>query len=126
MAQLPIETIRYAAARAVERSSLRAVARQMEMAPSWLDNFIAGKEAVQRAQTLKKLREWFLRNAAALAEVNEPASAAAVQLLVEGLMSQPERSRAREELLEVLARHYGAAGHKPEWLRKLLEPPPSE
>lgn len=118
---ISVETIRYAAARAVERTSLRKVADGMDMAASWLDGFISGGGAVPRAQTLKKLREWYLREAASLAEVDEATAAASLALLVEGLQSEADRARAARAVLESLAASYAAVGPIPAWLRNLLE-----
>ena len=43
----------------IEKRSLRAVARELEMAPSGLQNFLDG--TVPYAATLRKLRDWFFR-----------------------------------------------------------------
>lgn len=118
-APVSVETLRYAAARAVERSSLRRVADDMGMAPSWLDNFIDGRTAVPRSQTLRKLRDWYVRNAAALAQVPDESAPAALSLLVDGLMAEEERRQATAEVREVLARFYARQGAVPDWLRKM-------
>jgi hypothetical protein len=116
-----VDTLRYAAARAVERSSLRRVADDMEMAPSWLDGFIDGRTAVPRSQTLRKLREWFVRDSAALAQMSDETTGSALTILVEGLMAEAERRQAAEEVSEVLARFYARQGAVPDWLRKLRD-----
>ena len=113
-----VETLRYAAERAVERTSLRRVAEQMEMAPSWLDGFIDGRTA-PRSKTLRKLREWFLRESAALAEVSDETAVAALALLVEGLMADGDRRRAAAEIVEVVSRNYARHGPLPKWIRDL-------
>jgi len=113
-----VETLRYAASRAVDRTSLRRVAEQMEMAPSWLDGFIDGRTA-PRSKTLRKLREWFIRESAALAEVSEETAAAGLTLLVEGLMAEADRRATAAELVEVLSRAYARHGPLPDWIAGL-------
>ena len=110
-----VETLRYAAARAVDRTSLRRVAEQMEMAPSWLDGFIDGRTA-PRSKTLRKLREGFIRESAALAEVSEETAAAGLTLLVEGLTAEADRRATAAELVEVLSRAYARPGPLPQWI----------
>ncbi|HEU4455045.1 MAG TPA: hypothetical protein VFR81_18420 [Longimicrobium sp.] len=113
-----VETLRYAAERAVERTSLRKVAEEMEMAPSWLDGFIDGRTA-PRSKTLRKLREWFLRESARLAEVSDENAAAALSLLVEGLMADADRRRTAAEIVEVIQRNYARHGPLPKWIQGL-------
>lgn len=113
-----VDTLRYAAERAVERTSLRKVAEEMEMAPSWLDGFIDGRTA-PRSKTLRKLREWFLRESARLAEVSDENAAAALSLLVEGLMTDADRRRTAAEIVEVISRSYARHGPLPQWIQGL-------
>jgi hypothetical protein len=115
---VPVETLRYAAARAVDRTSLRKVAEQIDMAPSWLDGFIDGRTA-PRSKTLRKLREWFIRESAALAEVSEETAGAALTLLVEGLTAEADRRATIAEIAEVLARAYARHGPLPQWIAGL-------
>jgi hypothetical protein len=119
---IPVETLRRAAALAVARTSLRRVAGQMKMAPSWLDGFLAGRISDLRVQTQKKLRDWYLREVAGLAEVEPETAAAALGVLVEGLVAEAERGSAAAELVAVLERAYARHGPLPGWLRTLLEP----
>lgn len=121
-ASVSVDTLRYAAARAVERTSLRKVADAMDMAPSWLQSFIDGRTAVPRAQTLRKLREWFTREMASLAEVSEASAAASLSLLVEGLLTESDRAEARRALLDLLSGRYEKQGHVPDWIRTLRDP----
>jgi hypothetical protein len=116
-----VETIRYAAQRAVARSSLRPVAAEMDMAVSWLNAFVEGKETALRTQTRKKLLEWYVRTAPALAEQDAATASAAVTLLTGGLLEEGERKRARSRLVQALARGYSDAGPLPGWVRALLD-----
>ena len=118
-----VDTLRYAAARAVERSSLRAAARKMGMAASWLNAFIENRIQDVRSQTARKLREWFIRESAALSEVDEVTAGASVALLVEGLLDEADRTEAAAELVATLAREYEQRqGSVPHWLRALMTP----
>ena len=119
-----VDTLRYAAARALEYRSLRSVADEIGMAPSWLEGFVAGeKRAVPRAKTLRKLREWYIRTAAELREIDETSTAAAVALLLGGLMTDAERRRGHAELVDLLARLYDDGGEPPKWIAALRDPP---
>lgn len=115
-----VETIRYAAKRAVARSSLRKVAAEMEMAVSWLNAFVEGKDTALRAQTKRNLREWYVRNARDLAEQDVPTAVAALFHLTGGVLDETERRQAYSRLLQNLARIYADAGPLPAWIRDLL------
>jgi hypothetical protein len=115
------ETLRYAARRAVARSSLRKVAGEMGMAVSWLNSFVEGKETALRTQTKRHLREWFVRHAAELAEHDADTAGAALSFLVGGLLTGAERRETFGRLVHVLARAYSDAGPLPPWLRELLD-----
>src|SRR5215218_9027712 len=93
-----VETIRYAAKRAVARSSLRKVAAEMGMAVSWLNAFVDGKETALRTQTKRNLREWYVRVAAELAEQDRDTAAAALAVLTGGLLEEAERRSAYSRL----------------------------
>ena len=116
-----VETIRYAAQRAVARSSLRKVAAEMDMAVSWLNAFVDGKETALRTQTKRNLREWYVRAAAELAEQDGDTAAAALTFLTGGLLEEAERKSAYSRLVQALARGYSDAGPLPEWIRALLD-----
>jgi hypothetical protein len=116
-----VEAIRYAAQRAVAKSSLRPVAAEMEMAVSWLNAFVEGKETALRTQTRKKLLEWYVRRASELAEQDGDTAVAALDFLTGGLLEAAERKRAYSRLVQALARGYSDAGPLPEWVRALLD-----
>ena len=114
-----VETLRYAAERAVSRSSLRPVARAIGRAASWLDGFIAGKPTELRAQTIRKLHEWYVRESASLSRLDSDTAGAAASILVSGILDPETRARTYDEILDVLARGYAAGGATPDWLESL-------
>jgi len=116
-----VETLRYAAQRAVENSSLRPVAAAMKMAPSWLNKFVEGKETALRSQTRKKLLEWYVRIAPELAEQDAETATAALAFLSAGLLDPTDRRAGYSRILQALARVYADAGPLPEWIRTLLD-----
>src|ERR1700741_4769848 len=116
-----VEAIRYAAQRAVEKSSLRPVAAAMGMAASWLNAFVEGKETALPTQTRKKLLEWYVRAAPDVAEQDADTAAAALPSLAAGLAEPDERGPAYSRILQALARAYADAGPLPDWIRTLLD-----
>jgi len=74
--------LRAALTRAVATSSLRAVAEQVGLTHRGLGMFIRA-EARPRDVTLRKLREWYLRDAATLPKTDASTVNAAVALLLE-------------------------------------------
>jgi hypothetical protein len=116
-----VQAIRYAAQRAVARSSLRKVAGEMEMAVSWLNGFVLGRETELRAKTLRNLREWYVRNAPELVEQDTGSAAGALEFLVGGILEEDERAKAYGRVLRALARGYSDQGPLPEWVRALLD-----
>jgi hypothetical protein len=117
-----VADLRYAAARAVERSSLRKVAREIGMAPSWLDAFLHARQLDQRAQTMRRLRDWYVRESAALREIDAATAGAALSVLVAGLLEESERRNAWSDLVTRLKLAYLENGPLPDWLRDLDEP----
>jgi hypothetical protein len=116
-----VETLRYAARRAVARSALRPVAAAMDMAPSWLNKFVEGKETALRSQTRKKLLEWYVRAAPEVAEQDADTAAAALTFLSAGLLDPSDRRGGYSRLVQALARVYADAGPLPAWVRSLLD-----
>jgi hypothetical protein len=116
-----VPALRYAAQRAVARSSLRKVAGEMGMAVSWLNGFVLGKETELRAKTMKNLREWYVRVAPDLVEQDEGTAVNALEFLVSGILDEAERTSAYSRLLRLLARAYSDQGPLPDWIRALLE-----
>lgn len=116
-----VQALRYAAQRAVARSSLRKVAGEMGMAVSWLNGFVLGKETELRAKTLRNLREWYVNNAPDLVEQDAGTATNALEFLVGGILDEPERKEAYSRMLQLLARAYSDQGPLPDWIRTLLE-----
>ncbi|HEU4557205.1 MAG TPA: hypothetical protein VFS20_05125 [Longimicrobium sp.] len=121
-----VQEIRYAAQRAVARSSLRKVAGEMRMAVSWLNGFVLGKETELRAKTLRNLREWYVNNAPDLVEQDAGTATNALEFLVGGILDEGQRSDAYSRMLQLLARAYSDQGPLPDWIRTLLESDESE
>jgi len=116
-----VPALRYAAQRAVARSSLRKVAGEMGMAVSWLNGFVLGKETELRAKTMRNLREWYVRVAPDLVEQDEGTAVNALEFLVSGILDETERTTAYSKLLRLLARSYSDQGPLPDWVRALLD-----
>ena len=117
-----VPAIRYAARRAVARSSLRKVAAEMGMAVSWLNGFVDGKERTLRAKTLRMLREWYMRVGQGLADVDSDTAASALELLTGGILVEEERTKTYDRLVQALARTYSDQGPLPDWVKSLMEP----
>ena len=114
---MPTAAFRDAAERAAERSSLRQVSREIGMTPPGLQAFLDG--TTPQARTLRKLREWYVREAAASRDVSEESIRAAFALVLDGV---PEKKRGAGvwNLLAVVEKVYEDAGEKrPEWMDKL-------
>lgn len=116
-----VQAIRYAAQRAVARSSLRKVAGEMGMAVSWLNGFVLGKETELRAKTLRNLREWYVRATRDLVEQDAGTAAGALEFLVGGILEDGDRAKAYNRVLQSVARAYSDQGPLPDWIRTLLD-----
>ncbi|HEX8904742.1 MAG TPA: hypothetical protein VF771_07875 [Longimicrobiaceae bacterium] len=121
-----VPAIRYAARRAVARTSLRKVAAEMGMAVSWLNGFVDGKERTLRAKTMRMLREWYMRSGASLAELDSDTAISAVGMLTGGLLDDDVRKRVHESLVKTLADAYGAQGPVPGWIKAVQEAGPND
>lgn len=76
-----VTTLRRAASRAVDASSLRAVAKSLGMSPSGLQKFLDG--ARPREATRRKLQLWYAREGSG--QVSTVAAIAALDVLVADL-----------------------------------------
>lgn len=113
--QLLADTLREAVRQAAADSSLRAVARDVGMTAMGLKAFIEGTSP--RADTLRKLRAWYVRESAEAGAVNAQAAEAAFAVVVANLPME-RREAAREKLRDVLREEYRASsGSVPDWLR---------
>jgi hypothetical protein len=78
----PLDRIRETIRRASEGDrSLRSIARELEMVPTALTNFLEG--ANPRASTRRKLVEWYVLNAAETRDGSLDTASAAVAVLLE-------------------------------------------
>jgi hypothetical protein len=116
-----VPTLRYAARRAVARTSLRKVAAEMGMAVSWLNGFVDGKERTLRAKTMRQLREWYMRVGGDLAETDADTAASALHMLTGGILADDPRQQLYDKLVDALSRAYGEQGPLPEWIKGLME-----
>lgn len=113
-----IRHVREVAAAHVENTSLRGVAREIGMSPMGLRNFIRGTDPY--SPTLRRLRNWYVRHAAARpANVQMEDATAALAVLVHDLDIAPRR-QAAVIVLDAVARGYDQSGvMKPSWLAEL-------
>jgi hypothetical protein len=119
-----VPAIRYAARRAVARTSLRKVAAEMGMAVSWLNGFVDGKERTLRAKTMRQLREWYLRSGAGLSKLDADTATSAIDVLTGGLLDDGARSQLHQTLVQAVADAYSSSGNTPDWVKTLKESKP--
>jgi hypothetical protein len=113
-----IRHVREVAAAHVENTSLRGVAREIGMSPMGLRNFIRGTDPY--SPTLRRLRNWYVRHAAARpANVHMEDATAALSVLVHDLDIAPRRKTA-VIVLDAVEDGYEQSGVvKPSWLAEL-------
>jgi hypothetical protein len=112
----PISTVRERVAHAIEGASLRAVAREIGISPTGLQNFADGGTPYRG--TRRKLVEWYTVHAAATVSgaVSPDAAAAALDLLVHELPPH-RRPDARLRIVRALRDAYErSAIDPPGWL----------
>lgn len=117
--RISVSVLRQAAREAMERTSSRAVARDVEMSPLGLREFIAGAEP--RSATIRKLTAWYLRQRehGSDAPVDAQTAEAAIAFLLEHIPAQ-HREDTRAALLELIrskGRQVGVAF--PAWIEDL-------
>lgn len=115
------ERVRQAVSRAVLRTSLRQVAREVGMSPTGLDRYVLGlTEPYPR--TRRKLEEWYVRSAADQEGISDFTAAAALTLLLDGIA--PERVEGtREQITQaVRAAHSDGGTRPPAWLEQIGTP----
>lgn len=112
---MPIERVRHAVRRAVAETSLRKVARAVGLTAPGLTHFLDGGEPYK--PTLRKLVEWYVRDAAERRGINDETASAALSLLLDGL-PDPEATATRERLIAELREGFKRSGAPPpEWLK---------
>jgi hypothetical protein len=117
--RISIRVLRQAAREAMERTSSRAVARDVDMSPLGLREFIAGAEP--RSATIRKLTAWYIRQRehGSDAPVDAETAEAAIAFLLEHIPAQ-HRDDTRAALLELIrgkGRQVGVAS--PAWIEDL-------
>ncbi|HZG42355.1 MAG TPA: hypothetical protein VEY93_05295 [Longimicrobium sp.] len=117
--RLSVSVLRQAAREAMERTSSRAVARDVDMSPLGLREFIAGAEP--RSATIRKLTAWYIRQRehGSDAPVNAETAEAAIAFLLEHIPAQ-HRDDARAALIQLIdskGQHVGAP--EPAWISDL-------
>jgi hypothetical protein len=113
-----VGVLRDAARSAVERTSLRSVARAIGMSAPGLALFLDGGTPNQT--TLSKIRLWYFSEAAVESGVSEDVACVAIGVLLEPLPAGA-RPRVHGEMLALLAEAYRRQGTLlPSWLDALL------
>jgi hypothetical protein len=118
--RVPLEAIRREAGLARDASSLRAVAREMDITPMGLRAFLlnAGKP---QARTVRKLNQWYARRMATRLPEGEDEARAALIILA-GYFPERERRAAVLEHLEAMERRFRANGMQvPAWVATLRD-----
>jgi hypothetical protein len=112
---VPVEVIRAAVARAAAATSARAVARDCGLSERGVRYFAGG--GAPRPATLRKLTEWYVREAASAGELDAATVDAALSLLL-GDMPEPQRGETRGALVDDIRWGYKKAGRAPPpWLK---------
>jgi hypothetical protein len=110
-----VAVLREAVRRAVEATSLRAVAAQIGLTHHSVRNFLNGSSP--HASNVRKLREWYVREAASAPEPSAESVEAALSILTETLPEDRRESIGRK-MLEMLREEHTASGVRlPRWLR---------
>ncbi len=117
--RIPVRVLRQAAREAMERTSSRAVARDVDMSPLGLREFIAGAEP--RSATIRKLTAWYIRQRehGSDAPVDAETAEAAIAFLLEHIPAQ-HRGDVRAALIGLIdseGKRQDAA--EPAWMSEL-------
>lgn len=115
---VPIDAIRKEALLARDATSLRQVAREVDITPMGLRYFLnnLGK---QQARTVRKLNEWYVRRMATRPPEGEDEARAALTILA-GFYPSTERFRVLSGFLDSMEREFRDSGMAPPaWLAKL-------
>lgn len=116
--RVPVEAIRREAELARDATSLRAVAREVDITPMSLRSFLL-KERTLQPRTLRKLNTWYARRMATRPPEGENEARAALTILA-GYFPERERKAAILEHLDALERRFRANGMQvPSWLGSL-------
>lgn len=109
-----VEAIRAAVRLAIEATSLRAVARAVDMSPMGLKHFAAGTQPY--SATLRKLTAWYAVHQAEAGGFSADSVRGALVLLTDGI-PEPRRARATAVILDGIAKLHAELGTRPPaWL----------
>jgi hypothetical protein len=116
--RVPLEAIRREAGLARDATSLRAVAREVDITPMGLRAFLMNAGTPQ-ARTVRKLNLWYVRRMATRPPEGEDEARAALTILA-GFYPQAERFRVLNGFLDSMEREFRDSGMQPPaWLAKL-------
>jgi hypothetical protein len=103
--------------RAVERSSVRVVAKDSGLSHGCISNIVSGKTQILYGTTLNKLRSWYLRQWAGGGDGLTPDVAAYLMEEMLAAIAPGERKAAALELVQGLERIYATRDvPRPAWL----------
>jgi len=112
-----VEAIREAVKLAIEATSLRAVARAVDMSPMGLKHFAAGTQPY--SATFRKLTAWYAVHQAEAGGFSVDSVRGALVLLTDGL-PESARGRAAAAVLDALLKlHTELRTRPPAWLNTL-------
>jgi hypothetical protein len=112
-----VEAIREAVRLAIEATSLRAVARAVDMSPMGLKHFAAGTQPY--SATLRKLTAWYAVHQAEAGGFSVDSVRGGLVLMMDGL-PEPVRGRASAAVLDAIAKVHAEVGSRPPaWLAAL-------
>lgn len=117
--RVPVSVLRQAAREAMERTSSRAVARDVDMSPLGLREFIAGAEP--RSATIRKLTAWYIRQRehGGDAPLDVDTADASIALLLQHIPSQ-HRVKVRAALLDLIeSKGHQVGATPPAWLNQV-------
>lgn len=118
--RLSVEVLRAAAKRATEETSLRSVASEVGLSPAGL-RLVITRESSPYSGTLRKLRDWYLREARGRTGGDEGTIRAAIDLLL-GDLPAGERGRTAREMMDALRHGYQRAEiQPPAWFAKFSD-----
>jgi hypothetical protein len=116
--RVPLDAIRREAELARDASSLRAVAREVDITPMGLRAFLMNAGTPQ-ARTVRKLNSWYVRRMSTRPPEGEEEARAALVILA-GFYPQAERFRVLNGFLDAMEREFRESGMQPPaWLAKL-------
>lgn len=115
--RVEVGAIRHAAQVAVERTSLRAVARRVGMSTPGLVRFLEG--ATPHEETFRKLREWYFGEFATSASPTAEDARAVLDLLLESVAENQRPGITRQLIDTIRAAHREEGIEPPGWLQAL-------